>query len=190
MSAILDVPAFRQRAVPMTVERYHQMGSLGLLDKRTELIRGHVFNKLSKSPLHMSLSQRLYDLLSALLPEGFLIRLDGPLTLRDSEPEPDLAVVKGRLADFWQAHPSTADLVVEIAVTTLLEDREMAAIYAEAGVQEYWIVSGARSEVEVHREPQGLRYQSRIVYSGDDIIECASLPQMKLRAGEIFAPGA
>jgi Uma2 family endonuclease len=94
------------------------MGEFNEQRRRTELIRGIVIEKVSKSPLHSALAKRLYDLISAMLPPGFVVRREDPLTLADSEPEPDIAVVQGDEAAFFTAHPSTAELVVEVAVSS------------------------------------------------------------------------
>lgn len=61
---------------------------------------------------------------------------DQPLTLRDSEPEPDIVVVRGTVEDYRIQHPSTAALVVEIAISSLGLDHGKIALYAEAGVEE------------------------------------------------------
>ena len=76
--------------------------------RRTELIRGIVIEKVSKSPLHSALAKRLYGLIAKIFPQGFVIRREDPLTFADSGPEPDVAVVEGKESDFFHAHPSTA----------------------------------------------------------------------------------
>jgi len=80
----------------------------------------------------------LFKLLQAGLPAHFTLLREDPLTLADSEPEPDLAIVRGDETNFAQQHPTTAALVVEIAVTSAAEDRSLATLYASAGVEEYW----------------------------------------------------
>src|SRR3954468_439949 len=114
----------------ITVEDFHRISGRGMYDKRAVLIRGVVFQKPSMSPLHFSVSKRLHELLLALRLPGVTVRHEGPLTLRDSEPLPDLAVVAGDDADFSHRHPVSAELVIEVAVSSVAADREMAAIYA------------------------------------------------------------
>src|SRR6266478_132941 len=113
MAAILDIPEVRQRVSKLSVEEYHQLGEYNENGRRTELIRGIIIEKVSKSPLHSTLASLLYKLISALTPKGYTVRKDEPLTLADSEPEPDISVVRGEESDFKQAHPATAELVVE-----------------------------------------------------------------------------
>lgn len=187
MPAILELPEVRQRVSTLTVEEYHRLGEYNERGRRTELIRGIVIEKMSKSPLHAALAKRLYDFLLARLPPGWVVRREDPQTLKDSEPEPDIAVVRGTERDFFNAHPQTAELVVEIAVSSPVLDRENASLYAEAGVPEYWIVLGTTQQVETYRQPAGGRYRERALLSGADPLECASLPGIRLRVGDLFA---
>src|SRR5207244_252888 len=117
MSAILEIPEVRQRVSPLSVEEYHRLGEFNENGRRTELIRGIIIEKMAKSPLHRTIAKRLYDFIARILPKGFLVFLEQPLTLADSEPEPDVSVVRGSEADFFTTHPKTAELVVEVAVS-------------------------------------------------------------------------
>src|SRR4051812_3128124 len=123
MAAILEIPEVRQRVSPLSVEEYHRLDEFNENGRRTELIRGFAIEKMSKSPLHSTIAGLLYDLLAALLPQGYCIWREEPLTLVDSEPEPDITVTLGARRDFACAHPSTAELVVEIAVSSAALDR-------------------------------------------------------------------
>jgi Uma2 family endonuclease len=187
MSAILEIPEVRRRISPLSVEEYHQLGEFNERGRRTELIRGLVIEKMSKSPLHFSLAKWLYDRISSLLPPGFVVRQEGPLTLADSEPEPDISVVRGRESDFKDAHPTTAELVIEVAVSSPALDRENAALYAEAGVKEYWIVLGREREVEVYRRPENGRYQDTRRAHAGDALECPAVPGLRVAVAELFA---
>ena len=144
MVAVLEQPDIRQRVAPLSVELYHRLGEFAPGGRRTELIRGPVIDKMPKSQLHVRLLRRLLLLVQAALVglEAFISKED-PLTLLDSEPEPNLAVVGGREIDYEYVRLTTALLVIEVAVTSLALDREKAALYAEAGIPEYWIVNAA-----------------------------------------------
>ena len=158
----------------------------GIAPKRSELLRGVIVEKMSKSILHIQLANRVFLLLVAALASRFWVRQEAPITTHDSEPEPDISVVAGRDVDYEQ-HPTTAKLVVEISVTTLAEDREMAFIYAEAGVEEYWIVNAADRCIEVHRCPQEGRYQETTFHSVGQSFPCSSLPGLTMDVAELFA---
>jgi Uma2 family endonuclease len=185
-SSLLEIPDFRARISPLTVAQYQQLPEYNEHGRRTELIRGIVIEKMSKSPLHASIVSALYDLLHPQIPADHWLRQDQPLTLRDSEPEPDLSIVRGRRIDFKTRHPSTAALVVEIAVTSAAEDRSLASLYAEAGVEEYWIVLPVARRIEVHRHPQSGAYLDRTVVEGEAVLSCESVAGVSVALGEIF----
>src|SRR4051794_8716098 len=148
MSTLLDLPAIRELVSPLSVAEYHQLGEFNENGRRTELIRGLLIEKMSKAPLHYSTIEQVREILAGQMQPGWLLRQEGPLTLIDSEPEPDLAVVRGARGAFASTHPSTAELTVEVAVTSLDIDRAKGGIYAEAGVKEYWIIRPTEKLVE------------------------------------------
>ena len=157
---LLTIAEIRERVVPVSVDHYHRLGELNLLPGATELIDGVVIEKMTKSPLHEYLAQRLHDWFHRHLPASYLARKEAPLTLATSEPGPDISVVRGVLEDFRHQHPDTAELVVEIAVSSLELDRAKAGIYAGAGVREYWIIDASRETVERYREPRDGAYRT------------------------------
>lgn len=154
MSAILDDPAVRRQVFPVPVEFYHQAGALGMLGEDVELLDGIIVKKMPKSPLHEGLVRRLLRLLRSVVPDGCHVAKESPITCARSEPEPDLAVILGDEDDL-RAHPTTALLVIEVAVTTEEKDRRKAAIYAEAGVQEYWLIEPESRRLTVFSRPEG-----------------------------------
>lgn len=186
MAAILEIPEVRQRVSPLSVEEYHRLDEFNENGRRTELIRGIVIEKMSKSPLQSIVGSRLYRLLLAQLSQGYSVWKEEPLTFADSEPEPDISVTRGGERDFVAAHPTTAELVVEVAVSSATLDRENAALYAEAGVKEYWIILADERAVEVYRVPREGRYQEQRQFGPDDTIECGAVP-VRLRIADLFA---
>ena len=181
MTAILEIPEVRQRVSRLSVEEYHRLDEFNENGRRTELIRGIVIEKMTKSPLHSSIGKRLYDTIAAVLPPGFVVRREDPLTLADSEPEPDIAVVQGSERDFFHSHPTTAELVAEISVSSPALDREGAALYAEAGVKEYWIVLAPEKPIEIYRRPEQGRYQEKRLAGMGEVIECAGVPGVRIQ---------
>jgi Uma2 family endonuclease len=187
MAGILDIPEVRQRVSRLSVAEYHRLDEFNEKGRRTELICGILIEKISKPPLHAAIAKRLYDLLARMVPRGFVVRREDPITFVGSEPEPDIAVVKGAEAQFFQAHPTTAELVVEVAVSSPALDRQNATLYAEAGVSEYWIVLGPERRVEIYRQPQNGRYQEMRVVGPEEAIECAGLPGVRIQISDLFA---
>ena len=86
-----------------------------------------------------------------------------------------------------QSHPTTAELVIEVAVSSPTLDRENATLYAEAGVKEYWIVLGPERRVEVYRRPENGRYRESLQFGPEDTIQCASVPPVGIQVSDPFA---
>ena len=127
------------------------------------LIDGLLVSIMTKGPDHSSSAGMGQSLLARLLPDGWHVRKEDPITLPDgpaghpSEPEPDLAVVRGQFRDYTTRHPLPGEiaLVVEVARTSLRFDREMLSRYAWAGIPTVWIVNLVSRTVEVYSEPSG-----------------------------------
>lgn len=186
MLSILSQPGFQQRAMPLSIKAWHQMIETGLAPDRAELIQGVIVEKISKSIVHTKLAARVFALLQRLTGTQMWVRKEDPLTLADSEPEPDISVVNGKEEDF-QTHPDTARLVVEVSVSSIGEDRALAPLYAEAAVVEYWIVNGKERCIEVYRDPVGGRYQTQVRMVEGGVLECAALPEVRVSVSELFA---
>lgn len=137
---------------------YQRAGELGLFgpQERLELIEGEVIRKATpQKSRHATGVQYASDALREAFGAGFVIRVQMPIGIGDdSEPEPDVAVVRGTASDYLAAHPTTAVLIVEVADTTLRFDRTTKArLYASAGIPEYWIVDLDERILEVRRNP-------------------------------------
>jgi len=141
-----------------TRERYDHAIDAGIFASgpNIELIGGEIVQKMSpqKSPHANAVTAVLYAL-QDVFSSGFFVRVQMPLALSEnSEPEPDIAVVKGNWKDYPKDHPSTAELVVEISDSTVGFDRGVKSdLYASAGIPEYWIVNLRSRVVEVCRQP-------------------------------------
>jgi len=186
MSAILEIPEVRRRVSPLSVEEYHRLDEFNENGRRTELIRGIIIEKMSKSPLLSAIAKRLYDTIAQQLPRGSVVRREDPLTLADSEPEPDIAVVRGKEKDSFHTHPKTAELVIEVAIADATLDRKNTLLYAEAGVPEYWIVLGKPRRLEVYRRPEKGAYREKRVAGPGETLPCASVPGLSIRVSELF----
>ncbi|MFN0126659.1 MAG: Uma2 family endonuclease [Verrucomicrobiales bacterium] len=135
----------------ITVDEFHRKVEANAVGPKAELIRGRVHERMSKSPLHTRIASLLFARLYEALP-NFWVRMEQPLTLSDSEPEPDISVVPGAIDDYLN-HPNTALLVVEVALNSEAVDRRKGQVYAEAGVGEFWLVVPERRVIEVHSAP-------------------------------------
>ena len=160
-----------------------QLGEQGILGKDVELIRGVIIQKVSKSPLHCKLTKRIFKSFLALEGAGIVAFSEVPLSLADSEPEPDAMMVLGDENDYAVKLPTTAELVVEVAVSSAALDRQNAGLYAEAGVKEYWIVLGPERQIEVYRQPENGIYQQKRTYSLGETLLCECVPGLQAPLG-------
>lgn len=149
-----DGPEYR-----FTVQQYHRMLETGVLQSgdRVELLAGRIVPKMTQNPPHVAAVTRINRFLTRLLPDEWLLRVQAPITLRTSEPEPDFAIVPGP-EERWQGrHPGPRDvaLLIEVADSSLLEDRvRKGFLYASARIAEYWIVNLVHSRIEVYTQPK------------------------------------
>jgi Uma2 family endonuclease len=141
----------------VSVERYHQLIRQGFFaeNEQCELLEGVIVEKMTKHPQHAYATRKCYALLSKLLPANWHLTNQDPITLVNSEPEPDIAVVRGTLENYATRHPGAGDvaLVIEVADSSLPTDRYKAGIYAAAGIPVYWIVNLVERLVEVYSTP-------------------------------------
>jgi Uma2 family endonuclease len=127
-------------------------------DERFELLEGWIVEKASRNPPHDGTLNRARRRIERVLPAGWMTRVQMAVTTADSEPEPDVTVVRGDDSDYEARHPGPADtvLVAEVADATLAEDRgPELRIYARAGFVVYWIVNLVNRRVEVYSDPTG-----------------------------------
>jgi Uma2 family endonuclease len=122
---------------------------------RVELIDGLLLVSEPQSSLHYTAIMLVEQALARAFGQGWSVRTQAPIALDDaSEPEPDVAVVRGGVRDFAASHPVEPALVVEVAVSSLAFDREhKASLYARGGRPEYWIVNLIDRVLEVRRQP-------------------------------------
>jgi Uma2 family endonuclease len=145
-----ELPAFR-----LSVDKYHEMAQAGIIspDDRLELLEGMLVQKMTKSPAHSLATALLAEQLRIVVPSGYCITSQEPVTLATSEPEPDAAVIRGAVRDYSNRHPGPREviLVAEVADSSLKQDRVFKkAIYAAAGIEIYWIVNLVDRRVEVY----------------------------------------
>jgi Uma2 family endonuclease len=161
----------------LSVDQYHEMINAGILmdGDPVELLEGWLVQKMAKKRPHSLATRRVRAALEALIPKGWYVDAQEPLTTRDSEPEPDALVVRGDPDDYPDRQPGPNDvaLVVEVADGSLRRDRTLKKrIYARARVPVYWIVNLIEGHVEVYTGPTGLRdrpdYRQRRDYGPAD----------------------
>jgi Uma2 family endonuclease len=138
-----------------SVEKYHEMVRAGIIDEddRVELLDGWLVKKMTKSPLHRTVTGLLRDVLQGVIPKGWFIDSQDPVTLSASELEPDAVLVRGNRRDYLDHHPGPGDvaLVAEVSDSGLSRDRVFKkTIYAAAGIAVYWVVNLVDRRLEVY----------------------------------------
>jgi len=158
-------------------------------EENVELVEGEIVEMTPQKPSHSAGVRLVEEALRRTFGTGFDVRTQLPLALTDdSEPEPDVAVVRGSIRDYVAGHPTTAVLVVEIADASLLFDRRRKGrLYARAGIQEYWIVNLIDRVLEVYRNPlpQG-RYGIVQRHGENDTISPLANPAAQINVGALL----
>ncbi|MGC8642732.1 MAG: Uma2 family endonuclease [Isosphaeraceae bacterium] len=155
------LPFRGRRQVRLTVEKYEAMIASGAFSKRDrfELIEGSLVQKMTKYPPHVMATGLCHDAISQSLPSGWHARQEAPVRIaeRDSEPEPDVSVARGARTDYLKRHPEPHEiaLVVEVADSSVEDDREMAVTYGGASIPVYWLINIPNRQLEVYTEPSG-----------------------------------
>jgi len=180
--------------IKWTVEEFESLTELGAFDgRRLELLDGEITEKMSQKEPHSSGVLLMQYKLLELFGRGFLVRVQLPMALQDSKPEPDACVTEG-VPQGLIPIPSTALLVVEISDATLQTDRDVKThIYARAGIEEYWIVNLNARQIEVRRDPRadptqplGYAYGSLQTLGAGDNIAPLSRPDAAFPVADIL----
>jgi Uma2 family endonuclease len=185
-------PSIPGEPARMTVDRYLGLVEAGVLseDDRVELLEGVVVAMTPSNPPHAAVVTMATRALLLAVGERASVRTQCTLVLgRFSAPEPDVAVVPGSDRDYLSGHPRTALLVVEVADTSLQQDRiTKAAIYAAAGIPEYWIVNLRESVVEVMREPdrERARYRDTRACERGERVELVAFPGAPIALADLL----
>ncbi|MGH7298433.1 MAG: Uma2 family endonuclease [Polyangiaceae bacterium] len=177
------------RVRPLRRAEYDRLVSLGAFaGEKLELLGGRLVTMSPHGEPHAFSITRLTKRLVHGLGDRADVRVQLPLALSDvSEPEPDLAVVAP--GDYLDEHPLHALLVIEVASTSLDEDRRVkGALYAAAGIVEYWIVNLVGGVVEVHREPSGAAYASVEACPRGAVLRVPGFEDVLVRVDEILPP--
>lgn len=143
--------------------------------------------------------QRVYGLLIRVFGDGYIVRLPGPMTKGDdSEPEPDVAVVRGSISDYDKQHPSAAVLIIEVSRSSLQYDLQTKPhLYASMGVPDYWVLDLSNRRLVVHRDPEtevhapfGYAYQSVTIVSDGGEVSPLEKPHASLAVADMLPPVA
>ena len=150
----------------MTVEQYEALADAGILTARDKvhLINGYLVAKMTHHPPHAVADELAGAAFSRVIPPTWHVRVGKPVRLpgQSSEPEPDRSVARGTFRDYLGRHPGPLEvaLIVEVAKSSLAQDRKMAEVYGRAGIPAYWIINVIDRQVEVYSNPGPVGYAS------------------------------
>lgn len=162
-----------------SVDEYHQMIRQKILaeDEAVELIEGWIVNKMPRNPAHDLALEKSDVAIRSRVGAGWRVRIQCAVTTDDSEPEPDIALVRGSIPSKADSHPRPGEIgmLVEIADSSLEHDRIVKGrAFASAAIPVYWIVNLPQRQVEVYTLPTGPAlvpaYQTRRDFSEMDTI--------------------
>ena len=176
-----------------TIKEYYQMAEAGILTARdrVELIEGEVVEMMPIGVRHAGTVNRLASALWGALRDQAVVSVQNPVRIAalDSEPQPDVAVLKPRPDFYASAHPEPEDilLIVEVMDTSTEYDRRVKVpLYARAGIPEVWLVDLTTDTIEVLRHPAGDRYSDARSLRRGDQVTISAFPDATLTVADIL----
>jgi Uma2 family endonuclease len=191
----MEADAIRTRR--WTRAEYDHLIDIGVFrpEECLELLGGQLVVNEPQNSAHYTAIGLAEDALRAVLPQGWLVRSQGPIELDDeSEPEPDVTVAPGDRRSYSRRHPARPALVVEVAESRLAFDRDhKGSLYARAGLADYWIVNLVDRVLEVYRRPVpdpaaafGWRYASKETLSAGSSVELLAVPGARVLVRDLL----
>jgi Uma2 family endonuclease len=168
------------------IEQWHELVNSGVLEGLpVELLEGDIVEMSPEGIEHSATNRSINDYLRDLLKGKAYISESHPITLDNSEPEPDIAVVRLPSSIYYQHHPYAEDIywLIEVAAEsrvgerrkgtsaktskrTLTKDLEIKTItYARNGIPEYWVVDLKNKQLIVHTQPDRDKYLQIVTYN-------------------------
>jgi len=178
-----------ERLRPLWRAEFDRLVALGCFEgERIELLRGALVEMSPTDPSHDQSVGALNELLLVPLLGRATVRVQSSYAAADdSEPMPDIVVAP--LGEYWSRHPDRAHLIVEVARTSLHKDRGLkAGIYAQAAIDEYWIVDIMGEHVEVLRQRTPDGWASKQVAARGDVLCLVAFPDVQIPVDRILPP--
>lgn len=175
-----------------TVKEYYRMAETGVLrpDARVELLDGKIIDMSPIGPFHGGLVTRLIRVFNLEAKGRWIVSSQNPIRLDDqSEPQPDVMLLKPVPDDYTNRHPQADDvfLLIEVSDTTLDYDRdEKLPAYGRAGIVEVWIVNLKDETIEIYRGPHFTGYSSKLVLHNGDPAVPSAFSDATVNTAELF----
>jgi len=175
-----------------TTETYHKMSELGLFPEgdRLELIKGEIIEMSPVGWKHASCVKRLNHLFMKKMGDQVIVGVQDPIQLdNNSEPQPDLVLLKPRSDFYGNEHPQPKDilLLIEVSDSSLEYDRTVKIpLYAENKISEVWLVDLNESCLEIYRKPYQNYYQNIQKLSVINSIILSNFPEFEIKISDLF----
>jgi len=175
----------------LTIDDYYKMGEVGIIphDARVELINGKIRYMSPINSPHAYVTGECDHELQSQLKDTAVIRCQSPIHISDvSLPEPDLVAAKLPRKNYKKRHPEPKDiyLIIEVAESSIEYDTgKKLAMYALAGIPEYWVIDLNDYKIHVYRQPDGDKYLFEEIIDDSGIATCETI-DFQLNAKDIF----
>lgn len=175
-----------------TVETFYRAIAAGIFDEpnRLELIQGEIWKKEPVNPPYANVTEDTARLFRSLFEPQFWVREEKPFHIAfDGEPVPDIAVVAAEARHDRSRHPTPEEvrLLVEVADSSAERDLgEKAALYAQAGIADYWVSLLNTRQLVVHRNPTDNQYASVVCLTETDSIAPLVAPDTVIAIADLL----
>jgi Uma2 family endonuclease len=176
------------RPLRWTCAEFHRFGDMGVFEgRRAMLIDGVILEEGPMNPPHAITLELVEEVLRTAFGTGWRFRSQSPLVLgQDLDPEPDFAVMAGTPRGS-AGHPTTAELIVEVADSSLAFDtNEKRLVYARAGIRDYWVVDINGRRLLVYRDPQAGDYATQQALDPADTVSPLAAPTAAVRVADLL----
>ena len=172
-----------------SIEEWHNLVESGVLaGKKVELLEGEIVEVSPEGIPHHNTNHKVVKYLRSLLDGLAEVYESHLITLDNSEPEPDIAIIRLPESIYDIHHPYPQDIywLVEISNRTLAQDLETKTItYARNGINEYWVIDLQNNKLIVHTQPQDNNYTKVIDYKQETISSLA-FPQIVISCDRLL----
>ncbi len=175
-----------------TVEEFHKMTEAGILPEESgwEIIDGYIVDKMSIGSKHAGTVKRLSEMLRDLTRSQAIVSIQDPVHIdKYNEPEPDIALLKRRDDFYTESHPMPDDvlLLIEISDSTVETDRTVKkTLYAEAGIEEFWLVNLQENTIECYSSPKNGSYRLAQIFETGETVASKKIENLVLQVEEIL----
>ncbi|MGK7953531.1 MAG: Uma2 family endonuclease [Xenococcaceae cyanobacterium] len=172
-----------------SIAKWHELVETGVLeDQPVELLEGEIIQMSPEGVPHTYTNRCFADYLREMLKGLAYISENHPITLDNSEPEPDIAIVRLPATIYREHHPYAEDIywLIEISKNTLTIDLTTKAnLYARNGIPEYWVIDLVNRRLIVHTQPQSTHYDQLVEYNVG-VVSTQAFPEIKIALDQLL----